>query len=220
MGLLIVLGWLSEQQPWERHRAVGPAGRARWDSPGGNAGNGITGSRSLCGGLASWPSPMSWGYIVLRFLVRPPPGGVTMPWSTARGRPEPEGGRSSNPLVRGGQTAGTDLAADRALGVLLAVLFATGSCRGVDIPEEQASRPPARRRAWPPTPGAFTPKNTEAQVLRQGVPCPDSMWVVVFHRARPRRRLRGPSCTRAAVVGCTRAQASSNRSNVDDPGGG
>ena len=68
------------------------------------------------------------------------------------------------------------------VGVLLAVLFATRSCQGVDVSEEQAVD--TARAALDAHPGAFTPEQTEAQVLRQGFP-PESMWVVVFTVREP-----------------------------------
>ena len=68
------------------------------------------------------------------------------------------------------------------VGVLLAVLFATRSCQGVEISEEQAVD--TARAALDAHPGAFIPEQTEAQVLRQGFP-PESMWVVVFTVREP-----------------------------------
>ena len=137
-----------------------------------------------------------------------------MPWSTARGRPEPEGGRSSNPLVRAARLPGRTLLLI-ALGVLLAVLFATGSCRGVDIPEEQAVA--TARAALAAHPGAFTPENTEAQVLRQGFP-PDSMWVVVFTVPDPDGG--SEDFLHRAAVWVHAGSGKLEQINVDDPGGG
>lgn len=69
-----------------------------------------------------------------------------------------------------------------AVGVLLVVIFATRSCQGVDITEQEAIA--AARTALAAQPGAFEPTETEAKVLRQGFP-PDPVWVVVFTVADP-----------------------------------
>jgi hypothetical protein len=66
-----------------------------------------------------------------------------------------------------------------AVGAILAVLllFAPGSCSGVDIEERHAIA--TARAELDAHPDAFTPDRTEAKVLRQGFP-PAPMWVVVF----------------------------------------
>ena len=64
-----------------------------------------------------------------------------------------------------------------AVGLVLVLIYATQSCRGVDITEEQAVA--TARNALAADPGAFEPARTEAKVLRQGFP-PAPMWVVVF----------------------------------------
>jgi hypothetical protein len=69
-----------------------------------------------------------------------------------------------------------------ATGVLLAVLFATRSCSGVDITEAEAVT--AARAALAADPDAFEPTRVEAKILRQGFP-PDPVWVVVLTVADP-----------------------------------
>jgi len=66
-----------------------------------------------------------------------------------------------------------------AVGVILAVLlvFAPGSCSGVDIEESQAIA--TARAELDAHPDAFTPEQTETKVLRQGFP-PTPYWVVRF----------------------------------------
>ncbi len=66
-----------------------------------------------------------------------------------------------------------------AVGVILAILlvFAPGSCSGVDIEESQAVA--TARAELDAHPDAFSPDKTEAKVLRQGFP-PTPYWVVVF----------------------------------------
>lgn len=70
------------------------------------------------------------------------------------------------------------------VGVILAILlvFAPGSCSGVDIEQRQAIA--TARAELDAHPDAFTPERTEAKVLRQGFP-PTPMWVVVFTVADP-----------------------------------
>ncbi len=65
------------------------------------------------------------------------------------------------------------------VGVILAVLlvFAPGSCSGVDLEENEAVA--LARAELDSHPNGFTPERTEAKVLRQGFP-PAPMWVVVF----------------------------------------
>ena len=63
------------------------------------------------------------------------------------------------------------------IGIILALIVGTGSCRGVDITEEEAVA--TARSALAAESGAFAPERVEAKVLRQGFP-PDPMWVVVF----------------------------------------
>ncbi len=104
-----------------------------------------------------------------------------MPWTPARRDPEPADGRPTNPLVRLLRLPGrTKLLI--AVGVLLAVILATGSCQGVDITEAQAID--AARTALAAEPGAFEPARVEAKVLRQGFP-PSPVWVVVLTVADP-----------------------------------
>ena len=71
-----------------------------------------------------------------------------------------------------------------AVGVILAILlvFAPGSCSGVDIEESRAIA--TARAELDAHPDAFTPDKTEAKVLRQGFP-PAPYWVVVFTVADP-----------------------------------
>ncbi|MCY4423071.1 MAG: hypothetical protein OXC06_08385 [Acidimicrobiaceae bacterium] len=64
-----------------------------------------------------------------------------------------------------------------AVGVLLAVILATGSCQGVDITEAEATA--AARTALAVHPDGFEPARVEARVLRQGFP-PSPVWVVVL----------------------------------------
>ena len=66
-----------------------------------------------------------------------------------------------------------------AVGVILAILlvFAPGSCSGVDIEESQAIA--TARAELDAHPDTFTPDKTETKVLRQGFP-PTPYWVVVF----------------------------------------
>lgn len=65
------------------------------------------------------------------------------------------------------------------VGVILAILliFAPGSCSGVDLEENEAVA--IARAELDGHPDGFTPERTEAKVLRQGFP-PTPYWVVVF----------------------------------------
>ncbi len=104
-----------------------------------------------------------------------------MPLLPARPDPEPAGGRPTNPLMRLVKLPGrTKLLI--ALAVLLVVIFATRSCSGVDISQEEAIT--AARTALAAHPDAFEPARVEAKVLRQGFP-PDPVWVVVLTVADP-----------------------------------
>ncbi len=137
-----------------------------------------------------------------------------MPWTPPKQNPEPAGGRSSNPLVRAVRLPGrTKLLI--AVGVLLAVLFATRSCQGFDISEAQAVA--TARAALAAHPVAFTPENTEAQVLRQGFP-PESMWVVVFTVPDPDGG--SEDFLQRAAVWVNASSGEFEQINVDDPGGG
>ena len=137
-----------------------------------------------------------------------------MPWSLARRDPEPAGERPRNPLLRAVGLPGRTILLI-ALGVLLVVLFATGSCRGIDISEAQAVA--TARSALAAHPGAFTPENTEAQVLRQGFP-PNSMWVVVFIVPEPDGG--SEDFLHRAAVWVNANSGELEQINVDDPGGG
>lgn len=104
-----------------------------------------------------------------------------MPLLPARKDPEPAGGRPTNPLVRLLRLPGrTKLLI--AVGVLLAVVFATRSCSGVEITQAQAID--AARTALAAHPDTFEPTRVGAKVLRQGFP-PDPVWVVVLTVADP-----------------------------------
>ena len=99
-----------------------------------------------------------------------------MPWTPPPRDPEPADGRPTNPLMRLVRLPGrTKLLI--AIGVVLALILATGSCQGVDITEAQAID--AARTALAAAPGAFEPARVEAKVLRQGFP-PSPVWVVVL----------------------------------------
>ena len=174
MGLMIVLGWLSDTNPGNSlvlwillAGAVGPhlVGMPRTGLPAhGHPVVDQPRGHHPCGGLRR-PA-----------LSRPPDRtGLTMPPPPPQDREPPDGETGSSrarPLRLQGRTWLLI-----AVGVLLAVVFATRSCQGVDISEEQAVA--IARAALADHPGAFTPELTEAQVLRQGFP-PKSMWVVVF----------------------------------------
>lgn len=102
-----------------------------------------------------------------------------------------------------------------AVGVLLVFLFATRSCQGVDISEEQATA--TARAALADDPGAFTPERTEAQILRQGFP-PQSMWVVVFTVREPDG---GPEdFLHRAAVWVNAGSGELEQINVDEPSDG
>ncbi len=104
-----------------------------------------------------------------------------MPLLPARPDPEPADGPPTNPFMRLVRLPGrTKLLI--ALGVLLVVIFATRSCSGVDITQEEAIA--AARTALAAHPDAFEPARVEAKVLRQGFP-PDPVWVVVLTVADP-----------------------------------
>ena len=64
-----------------------------------------------------------------------------------------------------------------AVALVLVVIFATQSCQGVDVTEEEAVA--TARSTLADDPGAFEPARVEAKVLRQGFP-PDPMWIVVL----------------------------------------
>ena len=64
-----------------------------------------------------------------------------------------------------------------AVGVVLIVIFATRSCEGVNIKEEQAIA--TAQAVLTADPDTFAPERIEAKILRQGFP-PRPMWVVVF----------------------------------------
>lgn len=71
-----------------------------------------------------------------------------------------------------------------AVGVILAILlvFAPGSCSGVDLEQNEAIA--IARAELDGHPDGFTPERTETKVLRQGFP-PTPYWVVVFTVADP-----------------------------------
>ena len=128
--------------------------------------------------------------------------------------PEPADGRPSSLLARLGRMQGRTVLLI-AVGLLLAVLFATRSCQGVDISEQEALA--TARAALAAHPGAFAPEHTEAQVLRQGFP-PESMWVVVFTVRDPDG---GPEdFLHRAAVWVHAGSGELEQINVDEPGGG
>ena len=63
------------------------------------------------------------------------------------------------------------------VGVVLIIVFATRSCSGVKIEEEEAIA--TALAALEQSDNAFVPERTEARILRQGIPT-SSVWVVVF----------------------------------------
>ncbi len=126
--------------------------------------------------------------------------------------PEPAGARSNSFLSRLGRLQGRTVLLI-AVGVLLAVLFFTRSCQGVDISEQEAQA--TARAALAAHPGAFAPEHTEAQVLRQGFP-PESMWVVVFTVREPDG---GPEdFLHRAAVWVNAGSGELEQINVDEPG--
>ena len=60
---------------------------------------------------------------------------------------------------------------------LLVVIFLMRGCSGVDISREEAVA--NATAAFEADPGYFEPVNTEARVLRQGIPT-SAVWIVVF----------------------------------------
>ena len=68
------------------------------------------------------------------------------------------------------------------VGLVLAIIVMTQSCRGENISEEQAIT--TASTALAAEADAFAPERTEAKLLRQGFPA-KLMWVVVFTVADP-----------------------------------
>ena len=136
-----------------------------------------------------------------------------MPSAAAPLGPESADGKPSNFLVRLLRLPGrTKLLI--AVGVLLAVIFVTRSCQGVEVSEQEALA--TARAALAAHPGAFAPEHTEAQVLRQGFP-PESMWVVVFTVREPDG---GPEdFLHHAAVWVNAGSGELEQINVDEPGG-
>ena len=69
-----------------------------------------------------------------------------------------------------------------AVGVLLAFIFTTGRCSGVEIEKDQAIA--TARAALERSEGAFVPEQTAARIVHQGVPT-TAVWVVVFTTSDP-----------------------------------